>query len=51
MDSTLFSAARFGLDVVLKATLLVSLVLLLIGGLRRLSASSRHLQLCRALCR
>ncbi|MDQ6892957.1 MAG: tetratricopeptide repeat protein [Acidobacteriota bacterium] len=43
MDTNLFSAAKFGVDVVLKVTLLVSLVLLLIGGLRRLSASSRHL--------
>src|SRR5436190_12987957 len=43
MDATLFSAARFGIDVALKVTLLVSLVLLLMAGLRRLSASSRHL--------
>ena len=43
MDATLFSAGRFAIDVALKVTLLVSLVLLLIGGLRRLSASSRHL--------
>src|SRR6476659_5012377 len=43
MDATFFSLGRFAIDVALKVTLLVSLVLLLIAGLRRLSASSRHL--------
>ena len=43
MDATLLSAGRFAIDVALKVTILVSLVLLLIAGLRRLSASSRHL--------
>ncbi|MEO8429985.1 MAG: M56 family metallopeptidase [Acidobacteriota bacterium] len=45
MDPQTFAlaAARFGLDLSLKVTFLLALVLLTLYGLRRLSASARHL--------
>ena len=43
MNALALSAARFGLDLSLKVTFLLSLALLSIYGLRRLSASARHL--------
>ena len=43
MDATLLSAGRFAIDVALKVTLLVSVILLLMVVFRRVSASSRHL--------
>ena len=43
MNALALSAARFGLDLSLKVTFLLALALLSIYGLRRLSASARHL--------
>ena len=43
METTLLSAVRFGIDVTIKATLLVAIVLVLLAALRRSSAAGRHM--------
>jgi beta-lactamase regulating signal transducer with metallopeptidase domain len=43
METLVLTAIRFGLDVTLKATLLLALVLCLVAAIRRASAALRHL--------